>query len=88
MILEQQNQGAALYVRVGDGSLALDPSEAEVAWVANQIFLRSGLAELSLKQLQKALEGQQLTFGFSVGFDAIQLDSACNAARWTSTRPN
>ncbi len=65
----QENRGAAIYVRVGDGFLALDPSEADIGWAADRVFLASGLGEHTLTQLQKSLSGRQLTFGFDVTFD-------------------
>ncbi len=74
----QQNTGGAIYVRIGDGFLALDPSEAEVGWVADRVFLSSGLGEHTFAQLEKALAGNQLRFGFDVGFDACTFSGSAS----------
>ncbi len=65
---KDQKAMAILYVRFGEGMLALDPAEADVGWVANNVFIEGGLGQHEFKDLGEMLAGGQLSF--SVGHDA------------------
>jgi len=59
-------------VRVGEGALALDPGRQEVAWIADQVFLRCGLGKNDWETVRAAGGGVH----FSVQGDACIFSGA------------
>jgi zinc protease len=64
---------------LGAGELTLEPSRYALAWVADQVFDRSGLEAHSEDDLRRLTAGKQAGVGFSVGEDLFALGGATTA---------